>query len=273
MLWDDDHSDATDIHVCSKGCSTIVFDSFSDEQDVRLRDTAKNRIGKLNAPERRFPTDFSVRVSGEVTAILSAATVSNYRMTERKGKGGGGKADGGLANALFLGDSPSPKTFSSVIMHNLNHSPPATPAHVVMDVPSSASSLSSSNNTSPHAVLLSPADNALVASLAAATAPASSAAAASAAPPAQTSMMSWSSALSTVAQRLTTAPQEEDRTDQLRKRCHNLLHQRNAMESQHQQRVVNQRNRLHFQNVAAPAPAVEEGRAKGSFFFSSVPRP
>lgn len=276
LIWDDTRTNATtDIHVCSKGCSTIVFDSFSDEQDVRQRDTAKNRIGKLNAPERRFSTDFSVRVSGEVSAILSATTVSNYRLTERKVKGG--QADGGLANALFLDSPPPPQTFSSVIMHNLiNASPTAAPARVVMDIPSSSSSCpSSSNNTPPHAVLLSPADTELIASLAAATAPSS----APRSPPPPN--LSWSTALSAVAHRLAStataatvsATQEEERTDQLRKRCHNLLHQRNAMETQHKQRIVNQRNRLHFQNVAAPKPVEESGLAKGSFFFSSVPRP
>ena len=304
LLWDDscDASATTGIHVRTRGCSTVIFDSFSSERDVWLRDTAKNRIGKLNDPERRFATDFSVRVSGEVTAILSARTVGNYRTTEKRGGGGGGQGCEVQANPLFL-DSPPPlpQTFSSVIMNNITPPPPVAARAVVVDVPSAASSSASSINVSPHAVQLSPSDNELIASLAAATAaPASPAPQLPPPPPS----MTWADALSTVVQQLatnshsescatntttttttntptstTTTPSTQDRIDQLRKRCHNLLHQRNAVEThQKKQRVVSQRNHVQFQTVVFPVAAGEDDQAgggtkKSDFFFSSVPRP
>jgi hypothetical protein len=64
--------------------TTIVFDSFSSEQDVERRNHAAINISKINDTSRRFATDFTVRASGEVTAILNASTVANYRVVDAK---------------------------------------------------------------------------------------------------------------------------------------------------------------------------------------------
>jgi hypothetical protein len=64
--------------------TTIVFDSFSSEQDVKRRNEAAINISKISDSSLRFDTDFTVRASGEVTAVLSASTVASYRVVDLK---------------------------------------------------------------------------------------------------------------------------------------------------------------------------------------------
>ena len=92
--WDDNtdsNSSATPehraenmIHTHFIQGTTLVFDSFSDEQDVQRRNLAATNISKINDTLRRFETDFTVRASGKVTAVLSASTVANYRVVDVK---------------------------------------------------------------------------------------------------------------------------------------------------------------------------------------------
>jgi hypothetical protein len=65
--------------------TTIVFDSFSDEQDVQRRNLAAINISKISDAARRFETDFTVNASGKVTAVLGANTVAKYRVVDIKG--------------------------------------------------------------------------------------------------------------------------------------------------------------------------------------------
>ncbi len=65
--------------------TTIVFDSFSDEQDVQRRNLAAINISKIGDVARRFETDFTVNASGKVTAVLGANTVAKYRVVDIKG--------------------------------------------------------------------------------------------------------------------------------------------------------------------------------------------
>jgi hypothetical protein len=64
--------------------TTVVFDSFSNEKDVQRRNHAAINISKINDTSKRFATDFTVRTSGQVTAVLSPSTVANYRVVDPK---------------------------------------------------------------------------------------------------------------------------------------------------------------------------------------------
>ena len=68
---------------CTNG-TTIVFDSFSDEQDVRRRNLSAVNISKVRDSGKRFHTNFTIQTSGEVAAILSASTVADYRQVDAR---------------------------------------------------------------------------------------------------------------------------------------------------------------------------------------------
>ena len=272
VQWDD----ATgNIHALSTGCSTIVFDSFSSEQDVHRRNTGVNNISKLNNPGQRFAADFNVRVSGEVTAILSASSVASYRVTDEKRK-------------PQPPPEPVPASFSSVIANGGgNNGSPMHSSFSPSMMVSSASSNSASplvvSGTTPLPAVHSPTDSELIASLAAA-APSSSTTSPS-------SSMSLLDALSMVAnQRVRPTAASDVRTDQLRKRCHEMLQQRGRGRAA----VVNRHNNVHFQSVVFPPSSSErrdepcsaggvvaDDRAgeqpphppSTTSFFASVPRP
>jgi hypothetical protein len=267
LEWDDEQNT---IRVHSTGSSTIVFDSFSSEADVQRRNLAANNISKLNQPERRFATEFNVCVSGDVTAILSASSVASYRTSD------------GRCNAQRRPDATPPPplaaSFSSVIM--MGQSSP----QVVSSASScSASPLVVSSATPPATSASPPTDSELIAALAEEAAPSSSSPRPS---------MSFMNALSTVANQRVSASSttsSSNRTDQLRKRCHDMLQQRTQRSNVHFQTVVfpppaKRQCNLHHQGNDKPPPAggaddrttaaaAASSPPTASFFFASVPRP
>ncbi len=66
---------------CTNG-TTIVFDSFSYEQDVRRRNLSAVNISKVKDSSKCFHTTLTVQTSGEVAAILSTSTVADYRQVD-----------------------------------------------------------------------------------------------------------------------------------------------------------------------------------------------
>ena len=65
--------------------NTIIFDSYTPEDEVWRRNVKKNNVSKLNRMQNRFPTGFCVGVRAtSVTAILSAGTVSKYRVVDKR---------------------------------------------------------------------------------------------------------------------------------------------------------------------------------------------
>jgi hypothetical protein len=67
--------------------TTVVFDSFSSEEDVEARNHEVINVSKVKNPANRFSTDFVVDVSGSVAAILNASTVAKYRIVDIKRHG------------------------------------------------------------------------------------------------------------------------------------------------------------------------------------------
>ena len=65
--------------------NTLIFDSYTPEDEVNRRNIKKNNVSKLNQMQNRFPTGFCVGVRAtSVTAILSAGTVSRYRVVDKR---------------------------------------------------------------------------------------------------------------------------------------------------------------------------------------------
>jgi hypothetical protein len=65
--------------------NTVIFDSFTPEEEVRRRNVANNNVSKLNQMSNRFHAEFCVGVrASSVTAILCANTVGNYRVVDKK---------------------------------------------------------------------------------------------------------------------------------------------------------------------------------------------
>ena len=104
--------------------NTIVFDSFSDEDEVRRRNGNVINISKIQDASRRFVTDFTVRASGEVTAILNADTVADYRVVDGKRRKRG----------------PKP-SFSSVLSQHHNDSDESEPISAITALSSVAGKL------------------------------------------------------------------------------------------------------------------------------------
>ena len=219
--------------------NTIIFDSFSSEEDVRQRNLAVNNISKINDPGRRFAADFSVRVTGKVTTILSASTVSDYRVVdERRSVQNPMHALVAKPIASFSSViSAAPTTAAAIVEGRiLSLTTTSSPTNPAVESPSfTYSSESTSPPTIP--VLSSLTDNELIESLAAASAK-----------PTQVmvnrEMVASLTALSTVAtqksndiqfsQQLSTTPPSSTKTDQLRQRCHGLLQQRGGGSTNHQ---------------------------------------
>ncbi len=67
--------------------TTVVFDSFSSEEDVEKRNHEAVNVSKVRNPANRFYTDFVVKASGSVAAILNASTVAKYRIVDIKRHG------------------------------------------------------------------------------------------------------------------------------------------------------------------------------------------
>jgi hypothetical protein len=254
------------VHANVTKSSIIVFDSFSDERDVQTRNRMRNNISKINNPARRFATDFSFRVSGEVMAILGPGSVAEYRTVDaRRGK-----------------QQPIPPRalFSSVIAA----CPPATTPPEPLAVNASGhDTTTSSHNTSA----FTPTDGELIASLASASMTADASA-----PSTPASRASYLAELSLVANHLCeNAADESNRTNMLRKRCHEtMLQQRGAQQhaaavtlqrQQHQQRatansMVNPKSETTTPSDAVtpyPRSAADASVSTSSFFFAPVLRP
>lgn len=79
------------VHAHLPSGSTIVFDSFSAEHEVERRNLAAINVSKIKDPSRRFAADFTVRISGRLTAVLSASTVADYRVVDLRPTAEGGE--------------------------------------------------------------------------------------------------------------------------------------------------------------------------------------
>ena len=225
--------------------TTIVFDSFSDEQDVLRRDQQRNNISKINNPQRRFTTDFSVRVSGVVTAILSPNSVADYRVVDTK-----------RAAMVSSRQAEPAQSFSSVIAGGGG----GGGLHLHIPPPPSVM-ISSQSTTSAHSPMsaASPSDSELIASLVEAV-PQSASPLYPPPPPAATTRTSFLTELSMVANRLyptstaSPSPLSSERTNLLRKRCQGtMLQQRGAQ--QHAASIIVQRQQQQQQEQTA-APMV-----------------
>ncbi len=76
-----------DISAVNLSGSTIVFDSFSSETEVKARNKVVNSVSKCNDAARHFMTDFNVKFSGKVAAVLSPSMVASYRVVGPRGQG------------------------------------------------------------------------------------------------------------------------------------------------------------------------------------------
>jgi hypothetical protein len=76
--------DNGDIRVDCAAGTTVIFDSFSSEQEVQCRNMYLNSVSKINDPVRHFPVNFNVEVKGTVAAVLGPSTVSSYRVVDRR---------------------------------------------------------------------------------------------------------------------------------------------------------------------------------------------
>ena len=77
-----------DISAIDLSGNTIVFDSFSSETDVQARNRVVNSVSTCNDASKHFATNFNVRFSGNVAAVLSPSTVSSYRVVDARGASG-----------------------------------------------------------------------------------------------------------------------------------------------------------------------------------------
>lgn len=67
--------------------NTVIFDSFSPDDEVRRLNLKNNNVSKLNNMPSRFSGECNVRVrAASITAILCANTVSDYKIIDRKSK-------------------------------------------------------------------------------------------------------------------------------------------------------------------------------------------
>ena len=252
--WTDNPlSSSTEIHAHTPGCNTIVFDSFSSEEDVKRRNAMNNNVSKINDSNRRFSTDFNIRFSGRVSAVLCPGSTGDYRVVDAKRR--------------IQPSSSSPPSFSSII-----------------------SSTSPSNNNPTSATTTPPArqqqqdedDSQLIASLAA------SACTAAPPPPQAKTLMAE---LSLVADRLVSqhheggAPPNTERTDQLRKRCQTMMTRGppqpltvnftsppTAPRQQHQFSFVPNHTTTD-KRVTTNLPVADHQRRSTGFFFAPIPRP
>ena len=74
-----------DIVFCLLG-NTVVFDSFSEPNDVRDRNLIINNVSKSNFSTRAFNTKFSVNVDAKVSAVLHPGSVAAYTIIDKKMK-------------------------------------------------------------------------------------------------------------------------------------------------------------------------------------------
>ena len=63
--------------------TTVIFDSFSSEEEVRNRNEKNNSISGLSDPRNHFDVEVDLRISTKTAAVLSPSTVSSYRVVDR----------------------------------------------------------------------------------------------------------------------------------------------------------------------------------------------
>ena len=64
--------------------NSIVFDSFSPKETVTSLNTKINTVSQAKHASKRFPTDFSVHVKGQITAIVSEESVGSYMVIDKQ---------------------------------------------------------------------------------------------------------------------------------------------------------------------------------------------
>jgi hypothetical protein len=64
--------------------TTVIFDSFSSDEEVRRRNPVANSVSRLNDSSCHFPASLTLSVSSPVVAVLSPDMVSAYRTVDRK---------------------------------------------------------------------------------------------------------------------------------------------------------------------------------------------
>ena len=74
-----------DISALKLRGNTIVFDSFSSEDEVKRRNTRINTVSRLNDSTCQFQTDFNICFSSVTAAVLSPSMVPSYRIVDRRG--------------------------------------------------------------------------------------------------------------------------------------------------------------------------------------------
>ena len=72
------------IDVTNLSGNTVIFDSFSSEDEVKLRNTVVNSVSQFNEVSSHFQANFNVNVSTRVSSVLSPSMVSAYRVTDRR---------------------------------------------------------------------------------------------------------------------------------------------------------------------------------------------
>ena len=251
---------SADIHAHTIGCNTIVFDSFSSEEEVKQRNVVGNNVRKINDSNRRFSTDFRIRFSGRVSAVLSPSSIGSYRVVDAKRKS--------------------------------HHSPPASSQPSFSSIISSTSPVSNkltstaTTTTTPHA---QEDDSQLIASLASACTAASST---------TTAKTTFVAELSLVAERLalqqpeeSTLPKITGQTDQHLKCCQTMMMLGQQHQPQPQPLMVNYESfppsapapptqqrfsLLHtksINHVTSNPPVVAADQQHSGFFFAPIPRP
>jgi hypothetical protein len=73
-----------DIQLRNTCGTTVIFDSFSSEEEVRQRNVVKNSVSKLNDTSRHFLANLNISIASPVAAVLSPASVQSYRTVDRK---------------------------------------------------------------------------------------------------------------------------------------------------------------------------------------------
>ena len=76
--------DDRSVHLSNVDGTTVVFDSFSSEEERRQWSPLIKSVSKLKDPSRHFFADWNIRVSSRLSAILGPETIAAYRTVDRK---------------------------------------------------------------------------------------------------------------------------------------------------------------------------------------------
>lgn len=99
----DDHTG--NIKCSNIGGTSLIFDSYSDEDQVQSRNPIINNIRKIGDSSRHFRVNFNVSVIGSAAVVLSPSTVGAYCMPDRESPGD--KSTDLNQTELDRGDSPT----------------------------------------------------------------------------------------------------------------------------------------------------------------------